>query len=63
MSVPTSGCPAGKDTCPAPGDDPVRNSMDYSFDSCYTNFSADQAQRMRDQWAFFRANGGARTGV
>jgi hypothetical protein len=57
MLVPTNGCPAGKDTCKEPGVDPIHNYMDYSFDSCYTEFSAGQAQRMRDHWAFFRAAG------
>jgi hypothetical protein len=55
MRVPTSGCPEGKDTCPEPGLDPIHNYMDYSFDSCYTEFSPGQTARMQDQWLFYRA--------
>jgi Pregnancy-associated plasma protein-A len=55
MRVPTSGCPEGKDTCPEPGLDPIHNYMDYSFDSCYTEFTPGQIARMQDQWLFFRA--------
>jgi hypothetical protein len=63
MATPSSGCPEGKDTCPAPGTDPVRNYMDYSYDSCYTQFTQGQAQRMSDQFAWFRASGGQPVGV
>jgi hypothetical protein len=57
QKTPTSGCPEGKDTCRQPGLDPIHNYMDYSFDSCYTEFTAGQAQRMRDAWLFYRAAG------
>ena len=55
QKTPTSGCPVGKDTCPAPGTDPIHNYMDYSYDDCYTEFTAGQTQRMRDAWLFWRA--------
>jgi Pregnancy-associated plasma protein-A len=54
--TPTSGCPVGKDTCPSAGLDPIHNYMDYSFDSCYTEFTAGQAARMQDAWVFWRAS-------
>ena len=53
--TPTGGCPAGKDTCPSPGLDPIHNYMDYSYDSCYTQFTPGQAARAQDQFLFFRA--------
>ncbi|HSK53280.1 MAG TPA: zinc metalloprotease [Clostridia bacterium] len=56
QKTPSSGCPVGKDTCPAPGTDPIHNYMDYSYDTCYTEFTAGQSQRMRDAWLFYRAS-------
>jgi hypothetical protein len=55
QKTPTSGCPEGKDTCRAPGLDPIHNYMDYSYDSCYIEFTTGQVQRMRDAWLYYRA--------
>jgi hypothetical protein len=52
---PAEGCPAGRDTCPAPGEDPVHNYMDYSRDNCMNQFSAGQRDRMRKVWGVYRS--------
>ncbi|RHW26902.1 zinc metalloprotease [Nocardioides immobilis] len=54
QSSPTSGCPAGRDSCELPGLDPIHNYMDYSYDSCYTEFSPGQASRAQSMWAAYR---------
>lgn len=52
----SSGCKIGRDTCPGGGFDPVTNYMDYSDDTCLTEFSPNQKTRVKQQWTFFRAN-------
>jgi hypothetical protein len=55
--IATRGCPEGQDSCKEPGLDSIHNYMDYSYDSCYYEFTAGQATRMQDAWSYFRANG------
>ncbi|MDQ3308368.1 MAG: zinc metalloprotease [Actinomycetota bacterium] len=50
----TNGCPTGRDSCSLPGLDPIHNYMDYSFDSCYNQFSGDQSSRMSSMFAAYR---------
>ncbi|WP_245646912.1 zinc metalloprotease [Microtetraspora niveoalba] len=54
---PSSGCPGRRDSCPAPGDDPVRNFMDYGYDRCMSEFTAGQAARMHEMWDTYRRSG------
>ena len=54
QSSPTNGCPVGRDSCALPGLDPIRNYMDYSYDSCYTEFSSGQSTRMSEMFAAYR---------
>ncbi|QNN52200.1 zinc metalloprotease [Nocardioides mesophilus] len=56
QSVATNGCPAGQDSCvDQPGLDPIHNYMDYSYDSCYWEFSPGQSVRMADMWTAYRS--------
>ncbi|CAA7262298.1 unnamed protein product [Cyclocybe aegerita] len=52
---PAFGCPAGRDTCPGGGADPIHNFMDYSDDSCMTSFTPGQITRFKDQIATYRS--------
>ena len=53
-SSPAFGCPAGRDTCPRHGPDPIINFMDYSDDPCMNTFTTGQFDRMEQQYTLYR---------
>lgn len=51
---PSLSCEIGRDTCEAEGRDPIRNFMNYSFDTCMDMFTPGQVARMTDNWLAYR---------
>ncbi len=52
--TPSYGCVLTRNTCPSPGNDPVKNYMDYSPDACLNNFTPGQDARMDAQFTAYR---------
>ena len=50
---PAYGCPQGRVTCNSP--DPIHNYMDYSNDTCMTNYTPQQVRRMRCALEHYRS--------
>ncbi|KAB5595120.1 putative effector protein [Ceratobasidium theobromae] len=49
-----TGCMVGRDSCTGGGKDPIHNFMDYSLDSCLTEFTPGQYTRMKQQIRLYR---------
>lgn len=50
----TRGCPTGQDSCSGGGVDSITNHMDYSAESCRTDFTSGQITRMNSATSQYR---------